>query len=253
MPERYKGPEKKEVNRQKLMPSRREIGRVLKSGPANKLRQQTNLLKLKGINQLKNTPGPKEQVTTIVKLAENLKNRVAKQVRGKLNGELNKKQSDLLNMRFRLPNQQSSRESQKGKVVLKLKGLGVGVKYSKGGSNIEVAIKKGPDKRTPVDAKVKANIRIPGQENTTLHLRYDHKLKRFSVSGDYTLANAGKLLGKKAQLNVNANVAVSPKESNYSTSVTYGNDKLKLEARTDLTYQRGRVSYQVVGGVSARF
>jgi hypothetical protein len=251
MPERFRRREKIDVKRPRRMPSRREIKRVLKTGPANKLKKQTD--RLKHVKEFKLTPNPKEQVTTVVALSNKLKRRVAIQVRNKLRGDLRKKHK-ILGMRFKLKNPNFKPEKQKGKLKVKLKGLGGGVSYRKKGSGFEVIVKKGPDKKTPVDARVKARLRIPGQKNTTIRVNYNHLERRFSVSGNYRLKKAGRLMGKRAQLNLRAAAGVTAGGgADYSVQGSYGNRKMQLQVRTDLTYQGGRVAYQVVGGVAFRF
>lgn len=251
MPERFKRREKIEVKRPRKMPSRREIKQVLKTGPAQKLKRQTD--RLKHIKEFKLTPNPKEQITAVVALSNKLKRRVATQVRNKFRGDLREKQ-ELLGMRFKLKDPNFKPEKQKGKLKVKIRGLGGGVSYQKKGSGFEVIVKKGPDGRTPIDARVKARLRVPGQKNTTLKVAYNHSERRFSVSGNYRIKKAGRLMGKRAQLNLQAVAGVTNRgAADYSVRGSYGNSRMQLQVITDLTYQGGKVAYQVVGGVAVRF
>ena len=61
-------------------------------------------------------------------------------------------------------------------------------------------------------------------------------------------------MGRRAQLLLNATAGVTGRGgADYSVQGSYGNRRLQFQVRTDITYQRGRVAYQVVGGVAARF
>lgn len=251
MPERFRRRENPEVKRAKRSPSRAEIKPVLKSGPSKKLKRQTD--RLKHVKEFKLTPKPKEQVTAVVALSNKLKKRVVIAVRNKLRGEMRKKQ-DALGMRFRLRDPNYQPESQHGKFKVKLKGLGGGVSYQKKGSGFDVVVKKTSDKKTPVNVRVNGRFRVPGQKNSTIRVAYDHSQRRFSVSGHYKLKNAGRIRGKKAQLDIKAIVGLTTSGgADYTVQGSYGNSRVQLIVRTDITYQRGRVAYQVVGGVAARF
>lgn len=241
-----KRPKLREVKKLRRGPTLRETRPLLRKGPAKKLRDQTR--RLKKLPKLTLTARPKEQVTSVVKLAKKLKAHAVGQARGKLRGELRK--SNILELKFGLKDPSYSQGS-KGKLVFIFKGLGAGLKYRNKRKGVELrgTVKKGSGSRTPVDVQVKGKLRIPGQPNSTIHFAYRHDEMRFTIGGIYRLKQAGKLVGKTAQLDLRGSASISPNENRYTAVASYGHRTLQLQLRTNIIYQKGKVEYQVVGGL----